>query len=192
MVHQGISVENALTHLDDVQVMVSQGHSVPEKSSVARLRGLSVSILADHVLHCVKLRPTVVGVHNDLSSTDLALLFSIHQRFLLHLLLSGSLVLLSFSPRADYLILVRGWLLLLLTRVTLLLLQSYAVIVQDNLLFRGSVVRRLYLCLASSLVLNLLIGSYAAWRRVSHSHHFSVVMLNLYFLKSFVRNLTCG
>ena len=71
------------------------------------MRGLSIPVLANHVLHCVEFRPAVVGVYDNLGSADLVLLFSVHQRLLLYLLL-GVIGLLSLllSARADYLILV--------------------------------------------------------------------------------------
>ena len=109
--------------------MVSKSHSVPEQGSVTGLGCLPVSVLANYVLNCVKLRPAVVGVDDDLSSADLALLFSVHQRLLLYLRLSGCLVLLSLSSWAYDFVLVRGWLLLLLIGVALLLLESNAVVV---------------------------------------------------------------
>lgn len=78
MVHQGVSVKNAFAHLDDVEVMVSQRHTVPKQASVPWLCGLSVSVLADDVLHCVELQPAMVGVDDDLLSSDLTLFLSVH------------------------------------------------------------------------------------------------------------------
>lgn len=168
--------------------MISQRHPIPQQRSVTRLRRLPIPILPDHILYSIKLRPAVIGVDNDLLPPDLALLLPVHQRLLLRLLLT----LLFLCVWADYLILVRGRLLLFLGGVALLLLESNAVVVENYLLLRGSVVRRLYLGLASSLVLDLFFGTDRAWRRVRHSLHFSVVVLDLYLFEALVRNLALG
>lgn len=63
------------------------------------------------------------------------------------------------------------------------------------MLLRWSVIWRLDLGLASSFILNFLIScsSDCAWRRIGHSHHFSIVMLYLNFFKALIRNRTlCG
>ena len=50
VVHQRVAVEDALAHLDDVEVVVSEGHAVPEHRAVSRLVCLTVAVLADDVL----------------------------------------------------------------------------------------------------------------------------------------------
>ena len=78
MVHQGVSIENALPHLDDVEIMVSQGHTVPQDGPVTWLSGLTVAILSNNILYSVDLRATVVCVYNNHCPSDLVLLFSVH------------------------------------------------------------------------------------------------------------------
>lgn len=53
VVHQGVSIENALAHLYYVQIMVAEGHTVPHHRAVARLSRLSVSVFANNVLESV-------------------------------------------------------------------------------------------------------------------------------------------
>ena len=55
MVHEWIPVENALAHLYDVKVVVSERHSVPEHRAVSWLVGLPVPVLANDVLDGVQL-----------------------------------------------------------------------------------------------------------------------------------------
>lgn len=78
MVHQRITVENASSHFDDVQVMIPKSHAIPQNGPIARLICLSVSVLANHVLNRIQLGPTMVGVDYDLRSSDFALFISIH------------------------------------------------------------------------------------------------------------------
>ena len=53
MVHQGVPIENAFTHLYDIEVVVSQRHPVPEEGAIAWLRRLPIPVLANHVLDSV-------------------------------------------------------------------------------------------------------------------------------------------
>ena len=78
MVHQRVPVEDALPHLDDVQVVVSQRHPVPEHAAVTRLVCFPVAILTNHVLHRVQLATTVVCVDDDLLPPDHLLLATVH------------------------------------------------------------------------------------------------------------------
>lgn len=82
MVHQGIPVEDALAHFYDVKVVVSERHTVPENGAVARLGRFSVSILANDILHGVKLTTAMIRVHDYLRSAELRLLAPVHQMVL--------------------------------------------------------------------------------------------------------------
>lgn len=84
MVHQWIPVENALPHFDYVEVVISQGHAVPEQAAIARLVGFPVPILANDILNCVKLTSAVIGINNNLLSPQYLLFSSIHQVVLVH------------------------------------------------------------------------------------------------------------
>ena len=53
MVHERIPIENALPHFDDVKVVISQSHTIPEQTAIARLVGLTVTILPNNVLNCI-------------------------------------------------------------------------------------------------------------------------------------------
>jgi hypothetical protein len=58
--------------------MVSECHTVPQKATITGLCGFSVPILADDVLHRVKLTPTMIGINYYVSSPHFLLLFSVH------------------------------------------------------------------------------------------------------------------
>ena len=79
MVHEGIPIKYALSHLDDVEVVITQGHSIPQHRAISRLVGLSIAVLADYVLYSIELRSAVVGVHHDLLAAKLALLLTVNQ-----------------------------------------------------------------------------------------------------------------
>ena len=79
MVHQRVTVENTLAHLDNVQIMITQRHAVPKDRAVAGLVSLAVAILSDDVLHRVELATAMVRVDNDLVSPQDGLLIAIHQ-----------------------------------------------------------------------------------------------------------------
>jgi hypothetical protein len=93
VVHERVPVENAFRHLDDVQIVVSQRHAVPEEGAIPRLSRLPVPILANHVLHRVQLAAAMVRVYDDLRPANLVLLLSVHyvvlRHFLLDLLVGG-------------------------------------------------------------------------------------------------------
>ena len=50
VVHERISVESALPHFNDVKIMVSESHAIPQQRSITRLIGFTISVLADNVL----------------------------------------------------------------------------------------------------------------------------------------------
>ena len=79
VVHQRVPIENALAHLDDVEVVISQGHAIPQDGSIPRLICLFVSILANNILNCVELTSAMICIDNDVSFSDFGLLLSIHQ-----------------------------------------------------------------------------------------------------------------
>jgi hypothetical protein len=79
MIHQRISIENALTHLDDVKVVISQSHAIPQDRSISWLICLFVPILANDILNCVKLTSAMIGIDNYICFSYLCLLLSIHQ-----------------------------------------------------------------------------------------------------------------
>lgn len=79
MVHKRIPIENALPHFDDVKVVISQSHSIPEQTAIARLVGLTVTILPNDILNCIKFTSTVIGINNNLLSPQNLLLPSVHQ-----------------------------------------------------------------------------------------------------------------
>ena len=79
VVHQRVTVENTLAHLDDVQIVVAQRHAVPKDCAVAGLVSLPVAILSDDVLHRVELAAAMVGVDDDLIPPQDGLLITIHQ-----------------------------------------------------------------------------------------------------------------
>lgn len=84
VVHEGIPVEYALPHFDDIEIVVSQSHAVPEQTSITWLVCFSIPVLANDVLNGVKFTSAVIGVdHNLLPSKDL-LLASVHQVVLMH------------------------------------------------------------------------------------------------------------
>ena len=87
MVHKGIPIENTFTHFDNVEIMVSQGHSVPKEATVARLSGFPVAILSYNVLYSVELSPTMVSIDYDMGPSHLALFLPIHYMVLRYLLL---------------------------------------------------------------------------------------------------------
>lgn len=78
MVHERISVEDALPHLDYVQVVVAKGHAVPQNGPVSWLRRLPVAVLANNILYSVDLGAAVVGVDHYHRPPDLVLLFTVH------------------------------------------------------------------------------------------------------------------
>jgi len=79
VVHQRIPIENALAHLDDVEVVISQGHAVPQDGAVSRLICLLVSVFANNILNCVKFTSTMICIDNYISFSNFGLLLSIHQ-----------------------------------------------------------------------------------------------------------------
>jgi len=79
VVHQRIPIENALAHLDDVEVVISQGHAVPQDGAVSRLICLFVSVFANDILNCVKFTSTMICIDNYISFSNFGLLLSIHQ-----------------------------------------------------------------------------------------------------------------
>jgi len=79
VVHQRISIENALAHLDDVEVVISQGHAVPQDGAVSRLICLFVSVFANDILNRVKFTSTMICIDNYISFSNFGLLLSIHQ-----------------------------------------------------------------------------------------------------------------
>lgn len=78
MVHKRISVKYAFSHFNDVQIMISKSHSVPENTSITWLISLPISILSNYILYGVQLRSTMIGINDSLRSSYLSLLFSIH------------------------------------------------------------------------------------------------------------------
>ena len=83
MIHQGIPVEDTFTHFYDVKVMVSECHTIPENSAIARLGRFSVSIFANDILHGVKLTTAMIRIHDYLRSAKLRLLAPVHQMVLM-------------------------------------------------------------------------------------------------------------
>ena len=144
--------------------MIPQSHAVPEEGAISRLSCLPVAIFANDILYGIELRPAVIGINDDLGPSDFVLFLPVHQRLLLHLLLILLLGFLILSARANDFVLVRSGFLLFLLGVALLLLESHAIVVKYHLLLRRSVVRRLYLRLRSSLVLDFLLRTHRAWR----------------------------
>lgn len=86
VIHQGVPIELAFAHLDDVQIVVSEGHTVPQNRPISGLIGLSVPVLANHILQSVELCPAVIGVDYNLGPPQLVLLFSVHNVVLVLLL----------------------------------------------------------------------------------------------------------
>lgn len=64
--------------------MVPQSHTVPQKTTVTRLIRLTVSILTDDILNCVKFTATVICIYYYLLSSEDLLLSSIHEMILVH------------------------------------------------------------------------------------------------------------
>ena len=62
VVHQWIPIKDALPHLNYVQIMIPQGHTIPQERAIPRLVGLSVPVLSNNILHRVELPSAVVGV----------------------------------------------------------------------------------------------------------------------------------
>lgn len=79
MVHERIPVENTLPHLNNVQIVVSQSHTVPENAAFTWLISLSIAILSDHILDRVQLTSAVIGVDDNLLAPDHLLFASIHE-----------------------------------------------------------------------------------------------------------------
>ena len=59
--------------------MVSQGHSIPQYGAVTWLICLAVAILANNILHCVKLTTAMVRVDHNLRAAQHGLLATVHQ-----------------------------------------------------------------------------------------------------------------
>ena len=87
VVHQRVAVKNAFAHLDNIQVVVSQSHSVPEDAPITWLGGFPISILADDVLNRIQLAPAVIGVNNNLGSPEFRLLFPVHDMILMDVII---------------------------------------------------------------------------------------------------------
>lgn len=84
MIHEGIPVENTFAHFNDIEIVISEGHSIPEDASISRLGGFPITILAYDILNGVQLTPAVIGVNDNLSSPQLGLLVSIHNMVGMH------------------------------------------------------------------------------------------------------------
>ena len=78
MVHQRIPVENAFSHLDDIQIMVPQGHTIPQYGAISRLIGLFITILTNNILNSVQFTSAVVGVDHYLLPFEFALFVAVH------------------------------------------------------------------------------------------------------------------
>lgn len=105
VVHQRVSVENALAHLDDVEVVVAKSHPVPKQSSIARLSGFSISVLTNDVLESIQFSSAVVRVDDNLSPSELRLFLSVHDVIVVH---SSFLPLLILLLRSRMSLLVRA------------------------------------------------------------------------------------
>ena len=79
MIHQRITIEKTLSHFDNVKVVVSESHAIPQECSIAWLVCFSVAVLANDVLDSVELTSAVICVHHYLRSPNPNLLFSINQ-----------------------------------------------------------------------------------------------------------------
>lgn len=53
MVHKWIPIEYAFPHFNDVKIMVSKSHTIPEEGAIARLIRFSVSVFANYVLNSI-------------------------------------------------------------------------------------------------------------------------------------------
>ena len=75
MVHQGISIENALViGPNDVQVLISQSHAIPQDRALTIPRAFPEATLTDYVLHCIQLTFAMMRIYNDLLSPQFQLL----------------------------------------------------------------------------------------------------------------------
>ena len=67
MVHQRISIENALViGPNDVQVLISQGHAIPQDRALTIPCAFPEAALADYVLYCIQLAFAMMRIDNDL------------------------------------------------------------------------------------------------------------------------------
>ena len=78
--------------------MVTKRHTIPEKAAVAGLIRFTVTVLADNILHCVKLAATVICIYYYLLSAENLLLPSIHKMILMHAILLSLAVVLLLLP----------------------------------------------------------------------------------------------
>ena len=63
--------------------MVSECHSIPEYRSIAWLVRFTVAVFPNYILDRVELRPTVIGINDNLSPSHFALLVTIHEVFII-------------------------------------------------------------------------------------------------------------
>lgn len=68
VVHQRISVYESFSDLDNIDVVVSQGETVPEDVALGVIPGLSVPELVDDVLNGINFVSAVRGVDHDVST----------------------------------------------------------------------------------------------------------------------------
>lgn len=71
--------------------MVTKCHTIPENRAITWLVCLSISILADNVLNSIKFATAMVGVDDNLRSTEHRLLASVHQVVCMYTVLRMSL-----------------------------------------------------------------------------------------------------
>ena len=79
MVHKRISIKNAFPHFNNIEIMISKSHSIPENSTISWLICLSISILSYYILDSIKFTSAMASINYNLRSSQYGLLPSIHQ-----------------------------------------------------------------------------------------------------------------